>query len=112
MTVQEALNMAMDEEIARDERVFLMGEELAQYYTPKLISLSIFLVVKWGQSSPWRSIDSTCALAAVIYYWECVKIKVQLPLKPLDVLGMTEPPLFRAGTVPETVIVRSLLSGG
>jgi len=46
MTVQEALNMAMDEEIARDERVFLMGEELAQYYTPKLISLSIFLVVK------------------------------------------------------------------
>jgi len=31
MTVREALNMAMDEEIARDERVFLMGEEVAQY---------------------------------------------------------------------------------
>lgn len=31
MTVREALNMAMDEEIARDDRVFLMGEEVAQY---------------------------------------------------------------------------------
>jgi len=29
--VREALNMAMDEEITRDERVFLMGEEVAQY---------------------------------------------------------------------------------
>jgi len=29
--MREALNMAMDEEIARDERVFLMGEEVAQY---------------------------------------------------------------------------------
>lgn len=31
MTIRDALNMAMDEEIARDERVFLMGEEVAQY---------------------------------------------------------------------------------
>ena len=31
MTMREALNMAMDEEIERDERVFLMGEEVAQY---------------------------------------------------------------------------------
>ena len=29
--MREALNMAMDEEIARDDRVFLMGEEVAQY---------------------------------------------------------------------------------
>jgi len=57
------------------------------YYTGKLISLSIFLVVKWGQSSPWRSGDSTCALAAVIYGWECAEIKLQLLQKPLDVLG-------------------------
>lgn len=32
MTVREALNSAMDEEMARDERVFLMGEEVAQYH--------------------------------------------------------------------------------
>ena len=31
MTVRDALNSAIDEEIARDERVFVMGEEVAQY---------------------------------------------------------------------------------
>lgn len=31
MTVRDALNMAMDEEMDRDERVFLMGEEVARY---------------------------------------------------------------------------------
>jgi len=31
MTVRDALNMAMDEEIKRDERVFLIGEEVAEY---------------------------------------------------------------------------------
>lgn len=31
MTIREALNMAMDEEIKRDDRVFLVGEEVAQY---------------------------------------------------------------------------------
>lgn len=31
MTVRDALNSAMDEEIARDERVFIIGEEVAQY---------------------------------------------------------------------------------
>lgn len=31
MTVRDALNSAMDEEIQRDEKVFLLGEEVAQY---------------------------------------------------------------------------------
>ena len=31
MTVRDALNMAMEEEMKRDERVFLLGEEVAQY---------------------------------------------------------------------------------
>ena len=31
MTVRDALNSAMDEEIARDPNVFLMGEEVAKY---------------------------------------------------------------------------------
>jgi len=31
LTVRDALNMALDEELARDERVFVMGEEVAQY---------------------------------------------------------------------------------
>ena len=29
--MRDALNMAMDEELARDDRVFLLGEEVAQY---------------------------------------------------------------------------------
>ena len=31
LTVRDALNQALDEELARDDRVFLMGEEGAQY---------------------------------------------------------------------------------
>lgn len=31
MTVRDALNSALDEELARDERVFIMGEEVQQY---------------------------------------------------------------------------------
>lgn len=31
MTIRDALNSALDEELARDERVFLIGEEVAQY---------------------------------------------------------------------------------
>lgn len=31
LTVRDALNQALDEEMERDERVFLLGEEVAQY---------------------------------------------------------------------------------
>ena len=31
MTVRDALNSAMDEELARDPKVFLMGEEVGLY---------------------------------------------------------------------------------
>lgn len=31
MTVREALNQAIEEEMTRDNKVFLMGEEVAQY---------------------------------------------------------------------------------
>jgi len=31
MTVRDALNQAMEEEMSRDKTVFLMGEEVAQY---------------------------------------------------------------------------------
>lgn len=31
VTVRDALNQALDEEIRRDDRVFLLGEEVAQY---------------------------------------------------------------------------------
>ena len=31
LTVRDALNSAIDEELSRDDRVFIMGEEVAQY---------------------------------------------------------------------------------
>ena len=31
MTVREALNAAMEEEMLRDETVFILGEEVARY---------------------------------------------------------------------------------
>lgn len=31
LTVRDALNAAIDEEIERDDKVFLLGEEVAQY---------------------------------------------------------------------------------
>ena len=31
LTVREALNSALDEELSRDDRVFLLGEEVGQY---------------------------------------------------------------------------------
>ena len=31
MAIRDALNTAMEEEIKRDERVFLLGEEVAMY---------------------------------------------------------------------------------
>jgi pyruvate dehydrogenase E1 component beta subunit len=31
MTVRDALNAAMEEEMLRDEKVFIMGEEVAHY---------------------------------------------------------------------------------
>lgn len=44
LTVRDALNQAMDEEMEKDERVFILGEEVAQYdgaYKVKISMLPI-----------------------------------------------------------------------
>ncbi len=46
LSIREALNQAMDEEMARDERVFLMGEEVAQYQGAYKVSQG--LLAKYG----------------------------------------------------------------
>ena len=46
MSLREALNSAMDEEIKRDEKVFLMGEEVGQYQGSYKISKG--LLEKYG----------------------------------------------------------------
>lgn len=58
VSLREALNQAIDEEMARDERVFLMGEEVANYQGAYKVSQG--LLQKWG---PKRIIDTPIAEA-------------------------------------------------
>jgi len=53
VTVRDALNEALDEELARDERVFLMGEEVAEYNGAYKVSKGLF--DKYG---PRRVVDT------------------------------------------------------
>lgn len=53
MTVRDALNQAMDEEIRRDERVFLLGEEVAQYDGAYKVSKGL-----WKKHGDKRIIDT------------------------------------------------------
>jgi pyruvate dehydrogenase E1 component beta subunit len=58
VSFREALNQAMDEEMARDERVFLMGEEVAYYQGAYKVSQG--LLQKYGEK---RVIDTPIAEA-------------------------------------------------
>ncbi|XP_064632287.1 pyruvate dehydrogenase E1 component subunit beta, mitochondrial-like [Lineus longissimus] len=53
MTVRDALNMAMEEELVRDERVFLLGEEVAQYDGAYKVSRGL-----WKKYGDKRIIDT------------------------------------------------------
>ncbi|XP_075260275.1 pyruvate dehydrogenase E1 component subunit beta, mitochondrial-like [Convolutriloba macropyga] len=52
-TIRDALNSAIDEEITRDDRVFLMGEEVAQYNGAYKVTKNLH--TKWGDK---RVIDT------------------------------------------------------
>ncbi|XP_037805284.1 uncharacterized protein LOC119599555 isoform X2 [Lucilia sericata] len=53
MTVRDALNSALDEEMARDERVFILGEEVAQYDGAYKVSRGL-----WKKYGDKRVIDT------------------------------------------------------
>lgn len=53
MTVREAINSAIDEEMERDPMVFIMGEEVGQYQGAYKVTKGLFQ--KWG---PGRVIDT------------------------------------------------------
>merc|ERR1712012_384835 len=53
MTVRDSLNMALDEELARDDKVFIMGEEVAQYDGAYKVTRGLWK--KWGDK---RVIDT------------------------------------------------------
>ncbi|GAB6090451.1 pyruvate dehydrogenase complex E1 component subunit beta [Spirochaeta dissipatitropha] len=56
ISIREALRQAMDEEMARDEKVFLLGEEVAEYNGPYKVSKG--LLDKYGHP---RVIDTPIA---------------------------------------------------
>ncbi len=58
VSLREALNQAMDEEMARDDRVFLMGEEVALYNGAYKVSQGLYN--KWGAK---RVVDTPIAEA-------------------------------------------------
>jgi len=58
VSLREAINQAIDEEMARDESVFLMGEEVANYQGAYKVSQD--LLQKWG---PKRILDTPIAEA-------------------------------------------------
>lgn len=53
LTFREALGQAMDEEMARDDKIFLMGEEVAQYDGAYKVSKG--LLEKYGAKRVWDS---------------------------------------------------------
>ncbi|XP_020812021.1 uncharacterized protein LOC110187001 isoform X2 [Drosophila serrata] len=53
MTVRDALNSALDDELARDDRVFLIGEEVAQYDGAYKVSRGL-----WKKYGDKRIIDT------------------------------------------------------
>jgi pyruvate dehydrogenase E1 component beta subunit len=53
MTVRDALNAAIDEELARDDKVILIGEEVAKYDGAYKVSKGLFS--KYGET---RVIDT------------------------------------------------------
>ena len=53
ITIREALNQAIREELARDERVFIMGEEVAEYDGAYKVTRGLL-----NESGPERVIDS------------------------------------------------------
>lgn len=73
MTVRDALNQALDEEIERDEKVFLLGEEVAQYdgaYKVRVPYLEYLIQGYqtsglWATSVSWKLSNSNRALPAL-----------------------------------------------
>merc|ERR1719460_823408 len=53
VTVRDAINGAIDEEMARDEKVFILGEEVAQYQGAYKVTKGLFQ--KYGEK---RVIDT------------------------------------------------------
>ena len=53
MSIRDVINVALDEELARDEKVFIMGEEVALYNGAYKVQLVVVLAqVRSGHQRP------------------------------------------------------------
>lgn len=63
LTYREALNRAMDEEMSRDDRIYLMGEEVAEYNGAYKVSKG--LLDKYGPTRVWDTPISESGFAGL-----------------------------------------------
>lgn len=59
-TVREALNLAMEEEMIRDETVFVIGEEVARYNGAYKVSYASFLLFHYEHLLPSQKNSGCC----------------------------------------------------
>lgn len=69
MTVRDALNAALDEELARDEKVILIGEEVAKYDGAYKVSKGLYS--KYGES---RIIDTPITEVSLDHLKQILKV--------------------------------------
>ena len=73
MTVREALNAAMEEEMLRDENVFVLGEEVARYngaYKVRNVTVtSPSRMLRYGTAGPNRTNQKTARTREKVGKW-------------------------------------------
>lgn len=79
MTVRDALNLAMDEEIIRDERVFVIGEEVAQYDGAYKVCVCRYVYV----CSHEYAVLSVCIIMCVHYIHTYIHTYIILSCHPV-----------------------------
>uniref|UniRef100_A0A5S6R202 Pyruvate dehydrogenase E1 component subunit beta n=1 Tax=Trichuris muris TaxID=70415 RepID=A0A5S6R202_TRIMR len=113
VTVRDALNSAMDEEMARDERVFLIGEEVAQYDGAYKVSKGL-----WKKYGDRRVVDTpitemgfcglACGAAMAGLRPICEFMTMNFAMQAIDqIVNSSGKTLYMsAGTIPSPIVFR------
>ena len=77
--IREAINQAIDEEMSRDEKVFVIGEEVAQYQGAYKVTKGLFQ--KYGEKrvidTPITGDKSTASICDYVYSWS-IEVKATI----------------------------------
>ena len=90
MTVREALNSALEEEMLRDERVFIIGEEVARYNGAYKVCLQRLRVGSAAHISSrslkvcWTSLARSALSTHPSLRWALPALQRELPLLAYD----------------------------